>query len=79
MSMRRFVDLGAVGVGGTIAGACWPLAFITSGASALLFVLLGAVGGASLGLALGDQARTRILAPRMTLDLSGHLPASRIV
>ena len=72
MSMRGFVVLGAVGfgVGGTIAGACWPLAFITSGASALLFVLSGAVGGASLGLALGDRVRTRILALLGTLGFT---------
>ena len=72
MSMMRFVVLGALGfgVGGTIAGACWPLAFITSGASALLFVLSGAVGGASLGLALGDRVRTRILALLGTLGFT---------
>jgi len=60
----RFIVLGAIGfgVGGTVAGACWPLAVVTSGASALLFILSGAVGGASLGLALGDRRRTVILA-----------------
>jgi len=44
----RFVILGALGfgIGGIIAGACWPLAFATWGASALLFVLSGALGGA---------------------------------
>jgi hypothetical protein len=64
MSMMRFVVLGALGfgVGGTIAAACWPLAFVTYGASALLFILSGAIGGASLGLALGDRRRTAILA-----------------
>jgi hypothetical protein len=64
MRVMRFVIFGALGfgVGGTIAGACWPLAFITSGASALLFVLSGAVGGASLGLALGDRRKTISLA-----------------
>src|SRR5918994_131277 len=72
MSMMRFVVLGALGfgVGGTIAGACWPLAFITSGASALLFILSGAIGGASLGLALGDRRRTAILAPLGTLGFT---------
>jgi hypothetical protein len=59
-SVMRFVLFGAAGfgIGGTIAGACWPLAFVTRGASALLFILSGAVGGASLGLALGDRGRT---------------------
>jgi hypothetical protein len=63
-SIMRFVVLGAVGfgLGGAIAGACWPLAVLTSGASALLFILSGAVGGASLGLALGDRATTTRLA-----------------
>jgi hypothetical protein len=63
-SIMRFVALGAVGfgLGGAIAGACWPLAVLTSGASALLFILSGAVGGASLGLALGDRATTTRLA-----------------
>jgi hypothetical protein len=58
--VMRFVLFGAVGfgIGGTIAGACWPLAFVTRGASALLFILSGAVGGALLGLALGDRGRT---------------------
>jgi MFS family permease len=60
----RFVSLGAVGfgVGGAIAAASWPLLMFTFGASALLFVLSGAVGGASLGLALGDRRRTLTLA-----------------
>src|SRR5215211_4327268 len=60
MSVTRFVLFGAVGVGigGTVAGAWWPLAFVTRGAAALLFILSGAVGGASLGLALGDRGRT---------------------
>jgi hypothetical protein len=63
-SVMRFVVFGAVGfgIGGTIAGACWPLAVVTSGASALLFILSGAVGGASLGMALGDRGRTMKLA-----------------
>jgi hypothetical protein len=63
-SVMRFAIFGALGfgVGGTIAGACWPLAFVTSGASALLFILSGAVGGASLGLALKDRRRTMSLA-----------------
>jgi hypothetical protein len=63
-SIMRFVALGAVGfgLGGAIAGACWPLAVLTSGASALLFILSGAVGGASLGLALGDRTRATRLA-----------------
>src|SRR5215212_1013406 len=63
-SVMRFALFGAVGfgVGGTIAGACWPLAFVTSGASALLSILSGAVGGASLGLALKDRRRTTSLA-----------------
>jgi hypothetical protein len=63
-SMMRFVVLGAVGfgLGGAIAGACWPLAVVTRGASALLFILSGAVGGVSLGLALGDRATTTRLA-----------------
>ncbi len=60
----RFVSLGAVGfgVGGAMAAASWPLLVFTFGASALLFVLSGAVGGASLGLALGDRRRTLALA-----------------
>jgi hypothetical protein len=64
MRVMRFIILGAIGfgVGGTIAAACWSLAFVTYGASALLFILSGAVGGASLGLALGDRRRTAILA-----------------
>jgi hypothetical protein len=45
-----------------MAGASWPLLFFTFGASALLFVLSGAVGGASLGLALGDRGKTIRLA-----------------
>jgi hypothetical protein len=51
-SVMRFIVFGAVGFGfgGAIAGACWPLAVVTKGASALLFILSGAVGGASLGL-----------------------------
>jgi len=59
----RFVIFGAVGfgIGGTIAGVCWPLAFVTGGASALLFILSGGVGGASLGLALKDRRRTMSL------------------
>lgn len=63
-SVMRFVILGAAGfgIGGTIAGASWPLASFTSGASALLFVLSGAVGGASLGLALKDRRKTMSLA-----------------
>ena len=63
-SVVRFEIFGAVGFGvsGTIAGACWPLAFVTSGASALLFILSGAVGGAALGLALKDRRRTISLA-----------------
>jgi hypothetical protein len=60
----RLVVFGAVGfgLGGAIAGACWPLAVLTSGASALLFILSGAVGGVSLGLALGDRTTTTRLA-----------------
>jgi hypothetical protein len=63
-SMMRFVLFGAIGfgIGGTIAGVSWPLAFLTSGTSGLLFVLSGAVGGASLGLALGDRRKTMRLA-----------------
>jgi hypothetical protein len=59
-SIMRFVLFGAVGfgIGGAIAGACWPLAFVTWGVCALLFVLSGSVGGASLGLALGDREST---------------------
>src|SRR3712207_4362955 len=71
-SMMRFVILGAVGfgLGGAIAGACWPLAVVTRGDSALLFILSGAVGGASLGLALGDRTRTKRLALLGTLGFS---------
>jgi hypothetical protein len=63
-SLMRFAVLGAVGFGvaGAIAGACWPLVVITRGASTLLFILSGAVGGASLGLALGDRTRAKRLA-----------------
>ena len=70
--MMRFAFFGAVGfgVGGTVAGACWPLAFVTSGTSALLFILSGAVGGASLGLALGDRRRTKLLALLGTLGFT---------
>jgi hypothetical protein len=55
-SVMRFVVFGAVGFGvsGTIVGVLWPLAFLLSfQAAGLLFVLSGAVGGASLGLVLG--------------------------
>jgi hypothetical protein len=64
MSMMRFASFGAVGfgVGGTVAGACYLLAFMTSGTSEPLFILSGAVGGASLGLPLGDWRRTKLLA-----------------
>ena len=61
MGVLRFVIFGAVGfgLGGTIVGALWPLApvlgFVASG---LLFVLSGALGGASLGLALLDGSKT---------------------
>jgi len=60
----RFALFGAVGfgIGGTIAGACWPLAVFTSGTSALLFILSGAIGGASLGLASKARRRTMSLA-----------------
>jgi hypothetical protein len=64
-SVMRFVVFGAVGFGvsGTIVGVLWPLAFLLSfQAAGLLFVLSGAVGGASLGLALGDRERTLHLA-----------------
>jgi hypothetical protein len=63
-SVKRFVLFGAVGfgIGGAIAGACWPLAVYTSGASALLLILSGALGGASLGLALKDRRKTMSLA-----------------
>jgi hypothetical protein len=62
--VMRFVIFGAVGfgIGGTVAGASWPLASFTSGASALLFILSGAVGGASLGLALKNRRKTMSLA-----------------
>jgi len=65
MGVLRFVIFGAVGfgLGGAIVGALWPLApvlgFVASG---LLFVLSGALGGASLGLALGDRRKTFVLA-----------------
>jgi len=71
-SVLRFVILGAIGFGvaGTIAGACWPLAFVTRGASVLLFILSGAVGGASLGLALGERGRTMKLVLLGTLGFT---------
>ncbi len=64
MGIIRFVLLGAAGFGvsGAIAAASWPLAVITFGASALLFILSGAVGGASLGLALRDRRKLVALA-----------------
>ena len=64
MSLMRFVVFGAVGfgLGGTIVGALWPLAYLSFEAAGLLFLLSGAVGGASLGLALGDRGRTINLA-----------------
>ena len=64
VGVMRFALFGAggFGIGGTIAGACWPLASFTSGASALMFILSGAVGGASLGLALKDRRKTMSLA-----------------
>ncbi len=65
MSVMRFVVFGAVGFGvsGIIVGALWHLAFLFSfQAAGLLFVLSGAVGGASLGLALKDFRQTVILA-----------------
>lgn len=60
----RFVLFGAVGfgIGGAMAAASWPLLMFTFGASALLFVLSGALGGASLGLALGDRSKVFALA-----------------
>ena len=63
-SLARFVLFGTAGfgIGGAMAAASWPLAMFTFGASALLFVVSGAVGGASLGLALGDRRRTIALA-----------------
>jgi hypothetical protein len=63
-NVMRFVLFGAAGfgIGGIIAGVSWPLVFLTSGASGLLFVLSGAVGGASLGSALGDRRKTMSLA-----------------
>jgi hypothetical protein len=68
-SSARYVLFGAVGfgAGGAMAAASWPLLFFTFGASALLFVLSGAVGGASLGLALRDRRRTVALALLGTL------------
>lgn len=64
VEIMRFVLLGALGfgIGGAIAAASWPLLVFTFGASALLFVLSGAAGGASLGLALEDRRRTVALA-----------------
>jgi len=64
ISEMRFVILGAVGfgLGGTIVGAVWPLAPRSFEAAGLLFLLSGALGGASLGLALGDRQRTITLA-----------------
>jgi hypothetical protein len=63
-SLARFVLFGIVGfgVGGAMAAASWPLLVFTFGISALLFVLSGALGGASLGLALWDKRRTVALA-----------------
>lgn len=63
--VMRFILFGTFGFGasGIIVGILWPLAFSFSfAASGLLFVLSGAVGGASLGLALGDRGRTINLA-----------------
>jgi hypothetical protein len=63
-SVMRFVIFGAVGFGvsGIIVGVLWPLAPLSFEAAGLLFLFSGAVGGASLGLALGDRERTIILA-----------------
>ncbi|MDQ5830344.1 MAG: hypothetical protein M3324_10915 [Actinomycetota bacterium] len=72
-SVLRFVVFGAVGFGfsGIIVGVLWPLAFLFSfQAAGLLFVLSGAVGGASLGLALGDRERTIHLAVLGTLGFA---------
>jgi hypothetical protein len=45
-SLIRFVVFGAVGfgLGGTIVGALWPLAYLSFEAAGLLFLLSGAVG-----------------------------------
>lgn len=60
----RYVLLGAggFGAGGALAGVSWPLLPLTGGASLLLVVLAGAIGGASLGLALGERRKTVALA-----------------
>lgn len=62
--LLRFVSLGAYGFGaaGALAGTSWPLLPKTVGLSALLVVLGGAIGGASLGLALRDRSKVVILA-----------------
>jgi len=63
-SVMRFVLFGAVGfgIGGTIVGGLWPLAPLSFEAAGLLFLLSGALGGASLGLVLGEGERTITLA-----------------
>lgn len=60
----RFILLGAggFGVGGALTGASWSLLPWTIWASALLVVLGGAIGGASLGLALRDRRKVVALA-----------------
>jgi hypothetical protein len=60
----RYVLLGAggFGAGGALAGASWPLAPLTMGASLLLVVLAGSIGGASLGLALRERRKVVALA-----------------
>jgi hypothetical protein len=71
MSVLRFVVLGAVGFG--IGGAITrPLSLLLPGMVGLLLTLLiaGAVGGASLGLALMDWRRVVILAVLGALGLT---------
>ena len=62
--LLRFVLFGATGfgIGGAIAGASWPLLPFTFGASGLLVIPAGAVGGASLGLAMRDRRKIIALA-----------------
>ena len=62
-SVMRFVIFGAVGFGvsGLMVGVLWPLAPLSLEAAGLLLVLLGAVAGASLGLALGGPRKSHNL------------------
>ena len=79
--LLRFVSFGAggFGTGGAMAGIAWPLLPVTSGASALLVVLGGAIGGASLGLAMRDRRKAVTLAVLGTVGFGAGSVAAVIL